>query len=535
MRSSDEVRELFEYTRKVRDPIYNYIELTEFESLVIDTPIFQRLDRISQMHSVHKVYPSAAYSRKVHSLGAMHLVGKAITRLLYHQDTTINRTFSSPIFADSHSKVGETPEELDKLDYLRGIFEEYDEINSDFLQGGFDKERCHELGTEMRGRDIPLAAAHVFQVTRLVGLLHDLGHGPFSHKLETISGVDFNHENILPEVIDLIRDQARENLSGYSNGVKETFNNIFNLAELVVTESEENLESLSFLHQLVNFPFDCDMLDYVVRDAHFSGTPEYGETDAERIIKGFVVEEGNLKISISEIQALRNAFESVFDMYRAVYTHKTVRMYDIILEESFSQVSSWIDRETETGEGLIEYDDERFVSEIKEQSEAGNPKFVTAWNKYKKFRDRKKPYEELYYSPLVVDIKKAQKKTNKGQPLEATKEAVKNIFDETIQQAEEKDITISCDSLFYIRRAGLSLEELYKWITEPNLYAPTNTEGPFITFYKFDPDLEERLTRLEIPVRIYVERGAESKIKDELEKFVSERLEELQKNRIEFV
>lgn len=534
MKSTDEVRELFEYTRKVRDPIYNYIELTEFESLVIDTPIFQRLDRIGQMHSVYKVYPGAAYSRKVHSLGAMHLVGTAITRLMYYQDSTINRVFSSPIFADSHSKVGDTPDELDKLDYLRGIFKEYDEINSDFLENGFEKQRCQEVGETMRGREIPLAAVHVFQVARLVGLLHDLGHGPYSHKLETISGVEFDHEDILPEVIDLIREQAVENISG-SDDVLKTFNNIFNLAEVIVTESEENLEDLAFLHQLVNFPFDCDMLDYIVRDAYFSGTPEYGETDAERIIKGFVVEKGKLKISISEIQALRNAFESVFDMYRAVYTHKTVRMYDIILEEAFSNISDWIGRQTETGQELVDYDDESFKYEIKEQSDEGHKKFSQAWKKYKQFQDRKKPYEELYYLPLVVDIKKAQKETEKSQPLEATKEAVQNKFENIKEKAKNNGTDVVCDSLFYIRRAGLGLEDLYMWITDANLYAPTHPEGPFITFYQFDSDLEERLTRLEIPVRLYVKRSVGTETKNELEEFANKQLKELQKNRGEFV
>jgi HD superfamily phosphohydrolase len=535
MHRSDGVRDLFEYSRKVRDPIYNYIELTEFESLVIDTPVFQRLDRISQMHSVHKVYPGAAYSRKVHSLGAMHLIGKAITRLLYLQDTTVNRVFSSPIFADSHSKVGDTPAELDELDYLRGIFAEHDTIDRDFIDGGFNKQRCQDVGSSMRGNNIPLAAAHVFQVTRLVGLLHDLGHGPFSHKLEHIDGVDFDHEEILPEVIDLIREQAKENLDDPSSEVEDTFENIFTLAEIIIREPEEQLDDLAFFSQLVNFPFDCDMLDYIVRDAHFAGTPEYGETDAERIIKGFVVDEGNLKISISEIQALRNAFESIFDMYRAVYTHKTVRMYDIILEESFTEVSSWINRETESAEALVEYDDNRFVSEIKEQHDAGHPDFKAAWDHYRKFRDREKPYKELFYSPLVVDVKILQRTTGTGQPLEATRQAIQSAFDHIVDAAEDHDVKVTTDSLFDIRRAGLSLEDLYKWVSAENLHAPEHPKGPFITFYAFDPDLEERLTRLEIPVRIYIERSVDSEIEAELEALASEELDSLQEEREELV
>lgn len=508
-----ELNELFEYQRKIRDPIYGYIELTEMECYIIDTPVFQRLDRIGQMHSVYKVYPSANYSRKVHSLGAMHLIGKAITRLLYFQDSRINNMFHSTIFADKQSRVGHHPDYLEKLDYLRGIFSEYEEFNSGFL-GKFDRDDCLEEASYMKDKMVSAYAACVFEAVRVIGLLHDVGHGPFSHMLEHIEGVNFDHEDIAPQVIEILRSQAIEKLNDDGKGEQSEkwFNALIDFAKTVITSDGEDLDELEFLGHLVNFPFDCDMLDYVVRDSYFAGTPEYGRIDVDRIIKGFVVHEGNLKISKSEITAVSNAFESLFDMYKAVYSHKTVRMYDIILQRAFKNISVQIGRMTSNPEEFIKYDDREFISRIKGTQEKS---YEECKEIYEIFENRKKPLEQIYHQPLVIDIPTLARELG-GNPFDKAREQInEELYYKVKGVADEKGIQIEYDSVYNLRRAGISLENIITWVAEANLYNPDadSEDNAFISFQQYEPDIKERLIRAEVPVRIYVDRDADAEEK----------------------
>ena len=70
---------LIQPKHRIRDPIYGYIWLTDSELKIIDTPVFQRLRRISQLALTRYVYPSAEHSRFVHSLGVL----QAATNIFY--------------------------------------------------------------------------------------------------------------------------------------------------------------------------------------------------------------------------------------------------------------------------------------------------------------------------------------------------------------------------------------------------------------------------------------------------------------------
>ena len=86
--------------REIRDPIYNYIHLTNFEDRVLESWIFQRLDGLSQMPTAHLVYPSGKYSRKTHSLGVMHLMGKAILHVIFLHSNELRQEISPLLFGE---------------------------------------------------------------------------------------------------------------------------------------------------------------------------------------------------------------------------------------------------------------------------------------------------------------------------------------------------------------------------------------------------------------------------------------------------
>jgi len=87
-------------TREIRDPLYNYVHLTMVENAVVDSKIFQRLDGIAQMSTAHFVYPGGKYSRKCHSLGAMHLMSKALLHVLYIHSANLREEISPLLFGE---------------------------------------------------------------------------------------------------------------------------------------------------------------------------------------------------------------------------------------------------------------------------------------------------------------------------------------------------------------------------------------------------------------------------------------------------
>jgi|GEM_PF-1660364 len=511
-------QDLLEYKREIRDPIYDYIYLSNLESAIIDTPTFQRLDRIRQMHSVYKVYPSARYSRKVHSLGVMHLCGRAICRLLYYQNKKLYNNISAPVFKDYHSRKGHT-EVLDELDYLFSLPEFFRDERNDIED--FKKEKGREIVEDMNLNEMVKSTAWIIQSSRLLGLLHDCGHGPFSHLVENIPTLEFDHEKNAPFVIDKIKEEATKNLEEENREVLHS--SIRFVKEIMQKEIIEEVESeigLEFFDELINSPFDCDMLDYLVRDSHSAGTLEYGYLDVERVINSFVVKDSRIRISNSDISALVNAFESLFYMYKNVYHHKTVRMYDIILQNGLSNIKDYLERDIglngEEQTDFVDYDDKRLIEEIKiKAKEEGEEKFEKAKEKIKIFSNREKPYKELIHYPFIVDLDKSS--SPGPDPLEEIYERLEETFDEIRDYANELDVEIEIDALYTIRRAGISIQDLTNWASRPLLYDPNydDKRDAFIQLYQDNPEITQKIKRVEIPSRIFIKRGySEEKEKD---------------------
>ncbi len=135
-------------------------------------------------------------------------------------------------------------------------------------------------------------------------LLHDIGHGPYSHALERrlIKGV--HHEDISVLILGLLNEQF--------NGQLETAIQIFS-----------NEYHKTFLHQLVSGQLDVDRMDYLTRDAFFTGVVE-GAIGYDRILKMLTVHEGELVIEEKAIFTVEKFLVSRRLMYWQVYLHKTV-------------------------------------------------------------------------------------------------------------------------------------------------------------------------------------------------------------------
>ncbi|NRA11552.1 MAG: HD domain-containing protein [Crocinitomicaceae bacterium] len=135
-------------------------------------------------------------------------------------------------------------------------------------------------------------------------LLHDIGHGPFSHALEhdIVSGV--SHEDISTYFIERL---------------SEEFNGELDLA----LEIFRNTYPKKFLHQLVSSQLDMDRMDYLNRDSFYTGVSE-GKIGSDRIIEMMTVSNGSLVLEEKGVYSIEKFIVARRIMYWQVYLHKTV-------------------------------------------------------------------------------------------------------------------------------------------------------------------------------------------------------------------
>ncbi len=149
------------------------------------------------------------------------------------------------------------------------------------------------------------------QGAKIAILLHDIGHGPFSHALEYMLVKDLEHEAISEMIMKVLNEEF--------NGALSTAIDIF-----------RNVYPKKFLHQLVSGQLDVDRMDYLTRDSFFSGVVE-GMIGCDRILKMLTVHEGELMVEEKGIYTIEEFLVSRRLMYWQVYQHKTVLSAEMTL------------------------------------------------------------------------------------------------------------------------------------------------------------------------------------------------------------
>lgn len=153
----------------------------------------------------------------------------------------------------------------------------------------------------LQGKGVDISEAEAEAVSIAI-LLHDIGHGPFSHALEHTL-VDLHHETLST----LIMERLNEAFSG-------------RLAQAIQIFKKQHPKP--FLHQLISGQLDMDRMDYLNRDSFFTGVHE-GVIGYDRIIKMLAVHNGNLVVEEKGIYSLEKFLTARRLMYWQVYLHKT--------------------------------------------------------------------------------------------------------------------------------------------------------------------------------------------------------------------
>jgi len=155
---------------------------------------------------------------------------------------------------------------------------------------------------------------------RAAALLHDIGHGAFSHVVEGILG--FHHEDFSIEAVESSETEIGRILRAYSTALPQKVSSII----------KGDFKPVA-LAQLISSQLDVDRMDYLLRDSLMTGA-KYGIYDLEWIVKSIEIDEANdrLFVSAQGLYAVEDYLQARYYMFRQVYFHRTLRSAEVVLK-----------------------------------------------------------------------------------------------------------------------------------------------------------------------------------------------------------
>jgi hypothetical protein len=158
------------------------------------------------------------------------------------------------------------------------------------------------------------------QNLRFAGLLHDIGHGPFSHIFEELlQKRKMSHEDMGRDII--LKTQIGDLIS--ANGFNKKL-----ITELAFGDSK-----FQFMNEIISGALSADIMDYLLRDGYFTGA-EHAKIDHNRLTYSLDVYKNKLALEKSALVNFETMMISRYQMFKAVYFHKTVRAGEVMLLES---------------------------------------------------------------------------------------------------------------------------------------------------------------------------------------------------------
>ncbi len=166
----------------------------------------------------------------------------------------------------------------------------------------------------------------IVQITRLQGLLHDIGHGPFSHVFEPVMEefCGLTHEDMSRKIIE--KSEIADILSSHGFDPK-------NVADLSVGLKEGE----KVLNKVIRSPFDADKLDFTNRDSYHTGAGYY--IDVHRIAYNVEIFDGELCLNIKALPTMESLVISRLLAFRSIYFHRTSRAAQVMMIEAMRRIA----------------------------------------------------------------------------------------------------------------------------------------------------------------------------------------------------
>ncbi len=243
---------------ELRDPVHGYIHIEDKVILdLINSKEFQRLRRIKQLGPTSYVFPGATHTRFEHNLGVYEL-----TRRICE------------IFSKQYPSI--KPND--------GLWNEKENI-----------------------------------VAECAALLHDIGHGPYSHTFEHLFGT--NHEKIGTQIITDKSTEINQILSKVAPAFPEA-------VASVIAKTYPNPQVV----KMISSQADADRMDYLQRDAYFTGVT-YGSFDIERLLRVIRPYSDGICFTNNGMHAVEDYIVSRYQMYQQVYFHRINRSLEVVLNK----------------------------------------------------------------------------------------------------------------------------------------------------------------------------------------------------------
>ena len=158
------------------------------------------------------------------------------------------------------------------------------------------------------------------QTIRIAGLLHDVGHGPFSHIYEhLLVKLNKTHEDMTQWVIE--KSELKDHLQTIGEDTKT-------IAKLAV--GKLRLQEKNFIDQIIQSAVDVDKLDFIVRDTYHTGA-KYGYVDVFRLIHTLDVLDGNLAVDLGALSTLESFILARIESFKSIYFHRVGRAAQIMI------------------------------------------------------------------------------------------------------------------------------------------------------------------------------------------------------------
>ncbi|MBO5054853.1 MAG: hypothetical protein J6C64_00655 [Lachnospiraceae bacterium] len=358
--------------QQMTDIIHGTIHYSGIEHAVISTPIFNRLHRVLQSSLVFLTYPSNKVKRFEHSMGVMDIAGKIFFNSFCNASNDVTQSFMNDVSAELINWRNNI--NFEKYSFVKkGIRTQYkgkEIFNVHVPNNNFYNQYC----PNNLDKDYKFQYYVVFQGVRLAGLLHDVGHLPYSHILEHalkkmyhaineeenhtdieleflhimnrfVEGEDEIHEEIGKLLVNNIRDSIVQDINISSKPEIYFFLATFDFAERIICSTPSDNTIYSDLHLITAGVLDADRLDYCTRDAYCSGTNK-AIFLYNRLLTTYTLtqinESGINKYFFCPSVKSKNMIEELLrrraDIFSEINYHHRVHKHEILLEEVISSL-----------------------------------------------------------------------------------------------------------------------------------------------------------------------------------------------------